>query len=62
MQFTENINKFCIKYCSLKEAQATIFLPIGVFPSLDLAIFSVTIREHGQIFVKKASHFENDVT
>ena len=62
MQFTENITKFCINIVFSETHKLQFFLPIGVFTSLDLAIFGVTIREHGQMFVKKASHFENDVT
>ena len=33
-----------------------------MFTSLGVAIFRVTLRDHAQIFVKKATFFENDMT
>ena len=38
------------------------FRPIGVLTSLSVIIFSVTLRDRGQIFLKKAAIHENDMT
>ena len=37
------------------------FRPIGVLTSLSVIIFSVTLRDRGQIFLKKAAIHENDM-
>ena len=36
------------------------FRRMGVFTSLDVAIFRVTLRDRAQIFLKKAAIYEND--
>ena len=38
------------------------FRPIGVFTSLGAAIFRVTLCGRTQVFVKKATTYENDMT
>ena len=39
-----------------------MFRPTGVLTSLGVAIFRVTLRDHAQIFLKKATIYENDMT
>ena len=47
----------------LKETQPTSFFrTIGVFTSLGVAMFRVTLRDHSGIFVKMATNYENDMT
>ena len=36
------------------------FRRMGVFTSLDVAIFRVTLRDRAQIFLKKPAIYEND--
>ena len=37
-----------------------LFWRVGVFTSLGVAIFWVTLRDRAQIFLKKATIYEND--
>ena len=48
-------------YKTLKKNWIRHFLPIGVFTSLGVAIFRVTLCSRALIFVKKATICENDV-
>ena len=49
-----------IHFPILKET--IIFRPTGVLTSLDVAIFRITLRDRAQIFLKKATIYENDMT
>ena len=42
--------------------EKTFFRPVGVFHSLGVAIFRVTLRDRAQIFLQKATIYKNDVT
>ena len=47
----------------LKQTQPTFFFrPIGVFTFSGVAIFTVTLLDPAQIFVKKATIYKNDMT
>ena len=49
-----------IHFLILKEA--ILIRPIGVFTSLCVAIFMVTLRDRAHIFIKRTAIYENDMT
>ena len=51
-----------IDFPILTETQPTIFGLIGLFTSLGVAFFRVTLHDLAEMFVKKATIYENDMT
>ena len=61
--YISQILNFIVEYSNMPNIYMLIFFqPIEALTSLDVATFRITLRGCAQIFVKKATIYENDMT